>query len=274
MVTGGSRQAKNGVGSSTYTGTHYIDISGGRIDKLYGGPLEEHTADSLVCEITGGEIGAFYVSGDENRRLNGTAKITLSGGSIDTLECYGVMSGSTIELCGGKVEKLGSGYPSGRLEYLRLQSGGEAVLEYDGSIYSKEEIAEYTGFDRIIDVKAPVVDAPKTDDFAPVDGVVFVSGDGSGNGESPMKALSSLEKAYSKLAKTGGTIVICGKYEHRTETKFANDKKVTVTSVYGGVDYAKENGAEILFFGNFFPPDVYVRSLFFILNICLIIGWK
>lgn len=252
VVVGGSRQKKSGSGSNTYTGTHYINISGGSIASLYAGTLLAHKAGSAVLDISGGNIETLYLS-EVGSRLNGTAKITLSGGKIDEFMCYGAVKGEELTLCGGTVGKMTAGCQSERLEYLRIHAGGETVLKYDADIYTEKQIAAFTGFDKVISSKAAIAEKEsEPDDFTPVEGVVFVSGDGSGNGQSPMKATNAIEVAYAKLAKTGGTIVISGKYEHRSKNKMQNSEKVTITSVYDGVDYAKTNAAEIVFFTNFY----------------------
>ena len=258
VVCGGSRHKASYSKDCTYTGTHYISINGGKIDNLFGGSLEAHTSGSLELSVSGGEIEKLSAHGgavedafgSSVKHFTKTAKIILSGGKIGSFKCYGITGGATVELSGAEVGKIDAGYPSGYFEYLRLQSGGKCVLKYDSDKYPAEKISAYTGFDRVVDIKA-VAEKQPVDNFIPVDGVVFVSADGRGNGESPLKATSSLENAYSRIAKTGGTIVISGKYEHRSSNKLVNDGKVTITSVYGGVDYAKENGAKILFYSNF-----------------------
>ena len=250
VVVGGARQKKAGSSSNTYTGTHYINVCGGNIDYLCAGTFDAHNSGSTVLDISGGNINSLYLS-ENGSRLNGTAKVTLSGGVINEFMCYAAIEGSDVTLSGTKVGKMLGGYPSDKLEYLRIKSGGEAVLRYDEKLYTKEEIAAFTGFDKVIGLKEQTADKPTVDSFTPVDGVIFVSGDGSGNGQSPQKATNSIEVALTKLARTGGTVVISGKYEHRTSTKTTYGKKVTVTSVYDGVDYAKTNGAKIVLFSNF-----------------------
>ncbi len=251
VVVGGSRQKEAGSGSNTYTGTHHINVSGGSIATLYAGTLLAHKSGSAVLNVSGGNIDYLCLS-EVGSRLNGTARVTLSGGVINEFMCYAAIMGSDVTLSGTKVGKMIGGYPSEKLEYLRMKSGGKAVLRYDAKLYTEKQISEFAGFDKVISSNTKANDKPVVDNFTPVDGVVFVSSDGTGNGDSPLKATDSLEAALAKLARTGGTVVISGKYEHRTSTKTPYSKKVTITSVYGGVDYAKENSAEMVLFANFY----------------------
>ena len=71
-------------------------------------------------------------------------------------------------------------------------------------------------------------------------GVVYVkdSGKANGDGKTPETAVNTLAKAVGLLRKDGGTVVVCGPCTisytlHLPE----NGKCITVTSVYGGVDY-------------------------------------
>ncbi len=82
------------------------------------------------------------------------------------------------------------------------------------------------------------------------DNIVYVSDGGSDSniGNRDDNALKTLEAAYKKLG-GDGTVVVCGEL---TVDKFfpLSDKTVTVTSVYGGVDY-RQNGAQLSFSSDF-----------------------
>lgn len=73
---------------------------------------------------------------------------------------------------------------------------------------------------------------------------VYVATGGSGDGSAANKPVATLKEAYALLdPEEGGTIVICGEYKF-TASVFptAHTGKITLTSVYDGVDY-RENGA-------------------------------
>lgn len=81
--------------------------------------------------------------------------------------------------------------------------------------------------------------------------VVYVKDGGIGDGTSADKAMADLANAYSTLATSGGTIVICGTYDlakapGNTGNYFVEPDHtgaITVTQVYGGTDYRTDGGA-------------------------------
>ncbi|MBQ2733865.1 MAG: hypothetical protein IJF74_06875 [Clostridia bacterium] len=80
-------------------------------------------------------------------------------------------------------------------------------------------------------------------------GVVYVkdSGNDNANGKTAQTAIKSFAKAVGLLRKNGGTIVVCGPSTttytlHLPE----NEKPITVTSVYDGVDYRKTANAKLV----------------------------
>lgn len=73
--------------------------------------------------------------------------------------------------------------------------------------------------------------------------VVYVQKGGTGDGSSPDSPTNTLTNAYAKLGTAGGTIVVCGPFEINAHfTAPAHTGEITVTQVYGGVDY--RNGDE------------------------------
>lgn len=74
--------------------------------------------------------------------------------------------------------------------------------------------------------------------------VVYV-GTKDGNGLTPASPVSSIEKAYNTLLGNGGTIVVVDAVTMARITAPAHSGKITVTSVYGGVDY-RESGAKLV----------------------------
>ena len=100
-------------------------------------------------------------------------------------------------------------------------------------------------------------------------GVVFVKTGGAtkGQGATPATAIDSIAKAAGLLRESGGTIVICGKYSLKFEAHMPiNDKRITITSVYDGVDYQKTNSAtlgiakNLYFYGDYTIENVTIVS--------------
>lgn len=81
-------------------------------------------------------------------------------------------------------------------------------------------------------------------------------GNDQNTGGSVSTALKTLNAALIRLGEEGGTIVVCGPLTLAADAELSSSAgKTTVTSVYGGVDYADQNGARIIFAGN-----VYLSS--------------
>ncbi len=100
-------------------------------------------------------------------------------------------------------------------------------------------------------------------------GVVYVKtgGQSAGQGATPATALDSLAKAVGLLRETGGTVVLCGPYTTTYETHLPNTAaRITVTSSYGGTDYAASAGAylgiahNLYLYGDYTFENITVRA--------------
>lgn len=76
------------------------------------------------------------------------------------------------------------------------------------------------------------------------DGAVFVGGRKDGDGSSSHSPMPSLEAAVKALGESGGTVVVSAPLRVQTATLAAYEN-LKITSVYGGVDFQKENGAKL-----------------------------
>ncbi len=79
-------------------------------------------------------------------------------------------------------------------------------------------------------------------------GVVYVRDGGAadGKGATPETAINDIAKAAGLLRESGGTIVVCGPLTIGHNTFMPNtDERITVTSVYNGVDYRTTASAKI-----------------------------
>ena len=88
----------------------------------------------------------------------------------------------------------------------------------------------------------PFVELPKAKND-----VVYVSSKGSryNDGSSPAKAVNKLSLAVSMLRENGGTVVVCGPLKITRSDLIPCDGKVTVTSLYDGIDYRDMNSAQL-----------------------------
>ncbi|MBQ4556139.1 MAG: family 43 glycosylhydrolase [Clostridia bacterium] len=80
----------------------------------------------------------------------------------------------------------------------------------------------------------------------------YLCDSGTGDGSTAAKAGGSLADAYNALL-DGGTIVVCGPYTiSESFTSIAHTGKITITSVYGGVDYRTKSNAALIFGNNMY----------------------
>ena len=94
-------------------------------------------------------------------------------------------------------------------------------------------------------------------DSIPQTEVVFVSDYGtmSADGASDKTPVRHLAHAVGKLSERGGTVVVCGPLTESFGVIPQCGGNVTVTSVYGGVDYAKTAGAKLILRSSLFSES-------------------
>ena len=243
-VIGSSRQAASGAGELDFTGYSYIEVNGGKINTLYGGSTSNHTLKDAYIKINGGEISTLCAAGEMTRSLTGDALIELDGGVIDFLNINNVLGDSTVKQNEAFIRTANVSYYNLDLKARATAAGGAKVFVYPDGKHSENALLDLTvKFDAAIPRSAYVSKTQTAQN------VIFVSGDASGSGNSASDA-ASLSTALGKV-KDGGVIVISGRTEINGSMSYTNSKKVTFTSKYGGVNYAKENGAALVFSVNF-----------------------
>lgn len=232
LISGFSRTVTN----QTFTGTASINLSGSvDVTNLYIGSVNGSDAGSAVIKVSEkARVSSFYLSGD-----------------------MGVMKGDvTIIVDGGYIRNFS------RVTFVK----GSITLAYNPLTAQPEmaKMAKLARFDKIVTIKEfnGEIPPPPDLDLQPVaSNTIFVSNSGTGTGKTPLYPTDDLEGAFSRLADTGGTIVICGEYTlplnlsytMNPVTAFAEPKhkgEITLTSVYDGVDYRVTNSAALVFNGN------------------------
>lgn len=192
-VIGGSRQRAAGAEHIVFTGTNRLTVTGGRIENLYGANVSAHYGQNTVITVTGGRIGTLCAAGDQSRRLNGTALLTLSGGEIDTLSVNNVVERADVYLLGAKIGSLSVSTASEEVRKLKEKANRPDVLHLDASYYTKEEI----------DLFAESFDALESRT------VLYAREGGAGTGRSPEDPVS-YAGAFAIAARIGGTVRLLG----------------------------------------------------------------
>lgn len=148
-VIGGSRQNSNNKEAGlTYSGTHYIEMTGGKVDILLGGSYAKHVCTAADIRVSGGEIRQMYVAGDDTRRLEEGANVMLTGGSIGEVLVNNVLGEVNVTAAGTKIGAMRLYYQNDNLSEMARQKNKVQTLFYDSHYYTEAEIASFSGFDK------------------------------------------------------------------------------------------------------------------------------
>ncbi|MBE6679785.1 MAG: hypothetical protein E7598_04600 [Ruminococcaceae bacterium] len=191
FVIGGSRQKGTGAKGITFTGTHYIDISGGTIGKVYGGSVSNQISTAVNITVSGGTIGEFYTGGEVTRRLEEDAVVNFIGGEVKTVNINNVVGSAKIYLLGTKIDSLTTSFASTDIATMERKANKDDILYYDAAHYTKEQIETFgTGFERVENVSK-----------------VYVKNGASGSGTSESDP-ASFADGFAAAAKNESVMVI------------------------------------------------------------------
>ncbi len=197
------------------TGAGKVVVNGATVETIVGG------SDSASIEIHSGTVGTVKST---DTSIDNFA-LTVGGGSVEKVVFNNVAKTLSYTLMGGEVKayEVSGNNVSGSLtlneQFFNTDSLGSAA-----ALFTK--VGEK---------------------------VFFLADDGNGSGATPNAPSSSLDAAYEAIGESGGTIVITAPFTIVTDYKTGtNNGKITFTSVYDGIDYAKTNDAKMLFSANFF----------------------
>ncbi len=271
-VRGGSIR----TGESQYVGiigNVTIIINGGRITNTTTSPtmngiiavagFDALDGDANII-INGGEINcsvmglgrpgtnatssnSAYANGNVNITINGgTFRSGITVGAIHDVVAAELNGDFTLAVSGGTFGDGFKGFDAQRV------LGTATLITCGNDSYNEVEFDKTVRATSTAQVEAEInaikADQSKTvvlPDVKAESDVIYICDGGEGDGSTPSKAMSDIVAASEKL-KEGGTIVVCGKYSVDTgKTLRISTGKITLTSTYGGVDYAKLNNAHI-----------------------------
>ena len=253
--------ARGSKGATTYTGTAHIKIGGNAdVSRLHLTGVDRNNVKygTTVVEITGGaKVGAIY--GATQQVTANALELRWNAGSI------------------GAYEPLCSTTPNASLTYdaktvLQVSDTTRAASNFDtiAALFDTVECIDHTFGDWTEVTPATFDKAGEESRTCAVCGkvetrvipaitaklTVFLADGGSGDGSSAESPVGTLAAAYDALDLTKDcTVVLCGKFTQEKGVNFtrkaAYTGSVTLTSVYGGVDY-RESGAVYEFNNNRF----------------------
>ncbi len=262
----GEAQAVGTIGNVT------IIINGGRITNTTTSPtmngiiavggFDALEGDANII-INGGEINCSVMglgrpgtnaTASNSAYARGNINITVTGGTfrsgITVGAIHDVVAGEldgdfTLAVSGGNFKAGFKGFNAesvlGNATIITNGDLGFNEVDFDKSVHVNGTVAFEKELDAIRkdtkEVKYPTVSV-KND-------VIYVRDGASGDGSTPENALGDIVLASEKL-KNGGTIVISGKLTVDTgKTLRKTNGKITLTSTYGGFDYATLANAHI-----------------------------
>ena len=233
----GTFNAENGMFTTTANAKATVNVIGNAA--LAGGTVESVTNAGKVV-VSGATVNTIVGGND-------SASIEIHGGKVGTVKSTDTtINDFKLTVSGGTVEKVVFNNLAKTLSYTLM--GGE-VKAYEvsgtnvnGSLTLNEQLFKT---DSLGAAAALFTESGEK--------VFFLADGGEGSGASVSSPASSLDAAYAAIGESGGTIVISGPFTVASAFNTSTNKgKITFTSVYDGVDYAKTNGAKMLFAANFY----------------------
>lgn len=254
------------TGKVHYTGTANIVVEGTAIvDELITGATQaESTATNVNLTLSdNARIYNVFVGGQQKTNLlTGTFNFVVNGGDVYEIDA---MCLYTAKDCNSILTYDVATVPEGLVmlaqvaQIKTIQTFCERDNTHD---YSAPYASEFD--ESVMLKKCSICNDIQFVSELPAgsgDNVVFVAEGGLGNGSHPAIPTSDLYAAFESLKDSGGTIVIINAYTLDTNTtqkiggapSFFQEPKhagaITVTSVYGGVDY-RNRCAKFIFDGN------------------------
>lgn len=229
-VIGFSRE--KGAKTQTYTGTVYIDIYGGVINKLYCASVANHISGSAVVNVYGGSIANLYSGGDVTRRLNGTFTLNMHDGALTSLSINNVCKNAVVTLDGGSVTTAQISYGNDTVK--ALAEGSVKTLRYNSLVYTRSKAEKLgAGFDVIESY-----------------GTVYLKSGALGSGKSADSPTGSVENAFALASQGGADIAVIGRFELDTAfTEPSHSTKITIKGADENASLALKHGAAYMLGG-------------------------
>ena len=246
--------AVGGTSVLTLKGNASIDtlyLSGSNASSKMNGSVTVNAYDNASVSAFSRYLATFFPNGTREVNIYGDG--TTLPASLDTYfdTVNYITPADTVTLENVDADKVVSVMADGEEITATVEAidGGasvtyaEALESFTLTLTVKD--TEYTVYEYAVtetdDVAAAVLTGTKT--YA---GDVIYVGATSGNGLTPGTPCSSFSKAYEMLIGDGGTFVAVGEVSMARTIAPEHDGKLTVTSVYGGVDY-RESGAKLVY---------------------------
>ncbi|MBQ4556585.1 MAG: copper amine oxidase N-terminal domain-containing protein [Clostridia bacterium] len=105
-VIGYTRGIEMSKYNHVFSGTQTLNLYGGSIDRLYGGPIQASTGDNVVINIDGTKINDFIQVGGDQANNSNCAVINMKSGFVKQLDMRNLLVSATVNWIGGEIESF------------------------------------------------------------------------------------------------------------------------------------------------------------------------
>lgn len=251
-----------GNSTTEYTGTSNITVDGGTVKNLYGASFNGSYSGSTNITVNGGTVKNLYTAGDVTRRLNGDAKVTVSGGIITNFVINNVMGHTEVRFLGGTIDMLTKNVAENVAQFVtdgkadlivsKNVNVGSFIELFDSAKNEDGTVASAAGNVAVAEYK--ILDKVPSETTA-YEAKIYVANEGKGNGASP-DTPTDMQTAYQMLEGIDGTIVLINEIDLSKANTYEpeHENKIVVTSYDGeryfdgGINTGK--GRRLFFSGN------------------------
>ena len=248
-VIGGSRQNWNDkYDGLTYSGTHYIDISGGKIDILICASYAKNVSDSGVINISGGEFRQIHLGGDDTRRFDNDVTANFTGGTVtEGVFVNNIVGEANITIAGTSISSLELLYKTDKIKEMARQKNKTKNLYYDSHYYTDAQIEAFgVGFNKVENITT-----------------VYTANGAKGSGKS-VDDPAAFDVAFKSAVDTKAVLVVCG---NMTVTDFTEPAHGAALTVKGADEKAALTlkgtytlGGETVFSGIILSGDAKINA--------------
>ena len=156
-VIGYTRGSELSGYTHTFNGTQTLNLLGGKIDRVYGGPIQASIGDNIVINIDGATIADWLMVGGDSLIYSNTATINMKSGHVEVFDIHNVIKGTTVNWTGGTIASMKTTYgvsEDGKVDISTLATDATYTLNYKGVEPTSEILAL---FDTVAELSSTTV---------------------------------------------------------------------------------------------------------------------
>ena len=105
-VIGYTRGVEQSKYNHVFTGTQTLNLFGGSVDRLYGGPVQASVGDNVVINIDGAKVNDYIQVGGDQANNSNNAVINMRSGYVKQLDMRNLLVSVTVNWTGGEIESF------------------------------------------------------------------------------------------------------------------------------------------------------------------------